>query len=599
MAGMDQEKNIQWKWGMLAALAVMLLALYPQIHLWVHEGRSWSGAYAYFDRDEVAYSAYLQALIDGRPRRNDPYTGYDQEGIPLPESLFSIQFVAPYLAAIPARLLGLSASTVFIVLMPVVAVLSALTLFWLLAMITGDSRVAAVGVLVILCLSTLMSGQGPLGALLGEQFGWSYLPFLRRYVPNIPFPFFLALFALVWKAISGDRKQALIAGIGAGLIVALLNYSYFYLWSGALAWIACVAIVWLIARPQGWQRLLSSLSVTVVISLVAAIPYAMLLKDRAEHSDQVQVMDYTRRPDLFRPSEVFAIILLAVVAYLIARRRLLLKDNRVLFGISLLLLPFIVFNQQILTGRSLQPFHYEEFVTGYSVLMAAVIGWGIFCGLRTHSSFWASSRAMFWIAIISFAYGANGASGISRAAFSDNLAHDQTVVVAHRLRQLYQQNKGSAFPLDLRQGDILPTFAPVPVLWAVHMSVFPGSQLPELKDRFYHLLYYSHVSPEELEKLLRSRSYVPSLALFGYERMGSHFVREFKPITGEEVSREVQLYREYVNSFSHAEAEKYVLGYLIVPVGAEFDASNLDRWYDRHSEERVGNFMIYQLTLKP
>ncbi|HET6889671.1 MAG TPA: hypothetical protein VFH31_01100 [Pyrinomonadaceae bacterium] len=598
MTVMDQETNIQWKWGMLAALALLLLALYPQLHLWAHKGRSWSGAYAYFDRDEVAYSAYLQALIDGRPRRNDPYTGYDQKGVALPESLFSIQFVAPYLVAIPARLFGLSGSTVFIVLMPVAAVLSALALFWFLAMITSDSRLAAVGVLVILCLSTLVSGQGPIGALLGEQFGWSYLPFLRRYLPSVPFPFFLALFGLVWKAIAGNAKQAFISCTGVGLIVALLNYSYFYLWTGALAWLACLAIVWLIARPNGWQRLLYSLSAALLIAVVAAIPYFILLKSRAEHSDQVQAMVYTRRPDLFRPSVVISFILLAGVAYLIARRRISLKETRVLFLISLLLLPFIVFNQQVLTGRSLQPFHYEEFVTSYSVLMTAVIGWGIFCARRSRS-FWASGRAIFWIAVVSLAYGANGASGISRAALSDNLVHDQTVVVGQRLRELYRQNEGIAFPVDLRQGDILPTFTPVPVLWAVHTSVFPGSQLPELKERFYHFLYYSHVTPEELNKLLMGRSYPVSLALFGYERMGSHFVGDFKPITEEEIRREVQLYGEYAASFNRTNATKYVLGYFIAPIGSEFDASSLDGWYERDSGERVGDFIIYQLKLKP
>ena len=84
MIAVNQEMNIQWKWGILAALALMILGLYPQMHLWAREGRSWAGAYAYFDRDEVAYSAYLQALIDGRPRRNDPYTGYDLQGVALP-----------------------------------------------------------------------------------------------------------------------------------------------------------------------------------------------------------------------------------------------------------------------------------------------------------------------------------------------------------------------------------------------------------------------------------------------------------------------------------------------------------------------------------
>lgn len=599
MNAMDQEINIKWKWGMLAALALMLLAFYPQMHLWAQRGRSWAGAYAYFDRDEVAYSAYLQALIDGRPRRNDPYTGYDQHNVALPESLFSIQFVPPYLAAISARLLGLSASTVFIALMPVVAVSSALALFWLLAMITGNSRLSAVGVLVILCLATLVSGQGPIGALLGEQLGWSYLPFLRRYLPGLPFPFFLAMFGLVWRAISGGGKQAVVASIGAGLIVALLNFSYFYLWSAAIAWLACLAIVWLIVRPKGWRRLLCYLSVTVGISLLAAIPYIILLRGQAGHSDQIQAMVHTRSPDLFRPSELLAFILLAATVYLVALRRVSLKDSEVLFLISLLLLSLVVFNQQILTGRSLQPFHYEEFVSSYCVLIAVVIGWGIFCRRRRDRSFWASKRALFWIAVVSFAYGANGASGISRAALNDNLVHDQSVVVAHRLRDLYRHNEGIVFPIDLRQGDIMPTFAPNPVLWAVHMSVFPGSQLPELKERFYHFLYYSHVSPEELHKLLSSRSYVVSFALFGYERMGSHFVRDFKPITEAEISQEVQLYAEYATSFGHANAAKYVLGYFIVPANAEFDASSLDHWYERDRGERVGDFMIYELKLKP
>ncbi len=171
--------------------------------------------------------------------------------------------------------------------------------------------------------------------------------------------------------------------------------------------------------------------------------------------------------------------------------------------------------------------------------------------------------------------------------------------MAHRLRELYPQNDGIVFTIDLRQGDILPTFAPAPVLWAVHMSVFPGSQLPELKERFYHSLYYSQVSPEALHELLTSRSYVLSLALFGYERVGSHFVRNFKPITEAEISQEVQLYAEYATSFSRANAAKYVLGYFIVPAESEFDASNLDRWYERDKGERVGDFMIYQLKLKP
>jgi hypothetical protein len=35
--------------------------------------------------------------------------------------------------------------------------------------------------------------------------------------------------------------------------------------------------------------------------------------------------------------------------------------------------PFLLFNQQVVTGRSLQPFHYEEFAANYWVALAAVM----------------------------------------------------------------------------------------------------------------------------------------------------------------------------------------------------------------------------------
>ena len=87
---------------------MMLLALWPQINMWIARGQNWQGSYVAVQGDEVAYSAYLNALIDGRPRRNDPYTGRDDSrpANRLPESLFSIQFIPAYAIALPARLLG-------------------------------------------------------------------------------------------------------------------------------------------------------------------------------------------------------------------------------------------------------------------------------------------------------------------------------------------------------------------------------------------------------------------------------------------------------------------------------------------------------------
>ena len=84
---MNSNVKINWRWGVIAAFAVTILALYPQLHFWITSGSWESGAYAHVEGvgDEVAYSAYVNALINGRPRLSDPYTGHDERpGQPQP-----------------------------------------------------------------------------------------------------------------------------------------------------------------------------------------------------------------------------------------------------------------------------------------------------------------------------------------------------------------------------------------------------------------------------------------------------------------------------------------------------------------------------------
>lgn len=595
---MNEQPEVVWKWGLLVAFAMMMLALYPQLHLWAERGRSWAGVYAYVDTDEVAYSAYVQALIDGRPRKNDPYTARDElTGKPLPDSLFSVQFVPAYMVAIPARMLGLSSSYIFIILMPVIAASTALTLFWLLAITTKDSRLAAVGVLVVLCLSTFVSGQGPSRALFGSPVRWNYLPFLRRYVPGMVFPFFLAVFGLLWRAVTVEHDRYAARSLGAGVSIGLLIFSYFYLWTAAVAWVACLTIALLLGRPVPLKRVIHSVSITGLITVSALIPYLILLSQRSVSTDQVQALAMTYRPDLFRPSELLSLGFLAVLLWMLFLRRVALKDPDVLFVLSLLLLPVVLFNQQLITGRSLQPFHYEEFVTSYCVLLAAAIGYGILARTKSLPSWLVSSRALFWIAILSFTYGVNSASGISRAALNDNLVRDKSVAVGNRLRELSREDPGIVFPVEPRQAESLPSLAPQPMLWALHMAVFPGTESEEMKERFRFYLYYSSISSEELRRLLASKSFAVLTALFGPGREAAHLTADFKPVTPQEAEEEVRQYGNYIHAFDQQTAAKYPLSYLIVD-RSKFDSSNIDKWYERDEGEQVGDFTIYRLKLR-
>src|SRR6185503_17276161 len=127
---MKTERN-QTRWGVASVVAIALLAFVPQLWFIIDRGREWHGANAITHTDEVAYSAYVASLIRGRPRRNDPYTGrQDTTSARAPESLFSIQMIPAYAVAAPARALGVSSSSIFIVIPAVCALASAFAVFW-------------------------------------------------------------------------------------------------------------------------------------------------------------------------------------------------------------------------------------------------------------------------------------------------------------------------------------------------------------------------------------------------------------------------------------------------------------------------------------
>src|SRR5437588_260618 len=243
-------EQIRWRWGVGVASAMLLISLLPQIHFAINRGHEWHGANAITHPDEVAYSAYVASLMRGEPRRNDPYTARGQHGdSPVPESLFSIQFVPADVVAAPARLLGISTSTVFMILPTLCALFSSLVLFWFFRLLTRDERFGAAAVLVVLGFGTLIAGQGIIRHVPNLNYLIPFwissrvsstavygLPFLRLYQPAVAFPLFIMHCALLWLALThGSLRRAIIAAMGAGVAFALLIFSYFYLWTGAAA----------------------------------------------------------------------------------------------------------------------------------------------------------------------------------------------------------------------------------------------------------------------------------------------------------------------------------------------------------------------------
>ena len=103
------------------------------------------------------------------------------------------------------------------------------------------------------------------------------------------------------------------------------------------------------------------------------IPYALLLSQRSTAMDSGQKLALYHVPDLQRFPELLGLGMIALLVYGALCRKVNWRAPENLFAASFALMPFIVFNQQVITGRSLQPFHYEAFIANYSALVAAIL----------------------------------------------------------------------------------------------------------------------------------------------------------------------------------------------------------------------------------
>lgn len=600
---MPMMKTIRWRWGILAALAITLLSLFPQLYLWRDRGRDWNGAHAFIYADETAYASYVNALIDGRPRRNDPYTGSNHSpATPLHETQFSIQFVPAYLMALPARALGLSTATAFILLAPLVAFTTALALFWLLALLTKDDRAAAAFVPFVLCLGVLLSGSGVVRAFLGQQTTYSYLPFLRRYMPAGTFPWFMLFFPCLWLAlVSASRRQRIFYAIVAGIVFTICIYGYFYLWTAALAWLALIALLWLIVKPEGWREALKSCALVCVIAFAALVPYVLMLSQRSPHLDSVQMLLYTHAPDLWRPIEAVALLILFALVLGCKRGRLSWRDPVTLVTAAFALLPFVLFNQQVITGRSLQSMHYEQYVASYTTLTATALT--IILMWRGESKRPLSWRFVLIVACLTYGWGF-GETLISTRRFAQaNVRRDEARPVELRLRELGRvaansgQPSGVVYSPDFARTDHLPMVAPQAMLWAPHMIFFSTFHPFQYKERFIQHLYYSGVSVEEFERDYLNQKFARE-AIFGWERENSNLTADFKPISSEELAAEAKNYGAYVANFDRSKASQPALSYLLLKTDVPVDLTNIDRWYTRDSGESIGRYLLYRLTLR-
>ena len=141
-------------------------------------------------------------------------------------------------------------------------------------------------------------------------------------------------------------------------------------------------------------------------------------------------------PDLLRMPEIISFVVIAVIAAGVAMRLFKLRDSRTLFAASLALVQIAVFNQQIVTGASLQPIHYQVFIGNYMAALAVVVTLGMFWQKVPGREGVIARFAVAGLATLAVLWGFVECHYTVRVLDEVNVIRDEALPVARRLAEI-------------------------------------------------------------------------------------------------------------------------------------------------------------------
>jgi hypothetical protein len=227
-------------------------------------------------------------------------------------------------------------------------------------------------------------------------------------------------------------------------------------------------------------------------------------------------LEYTRVPDLTRPPEVISILVAAAFVLLGVMGRIDLRDLRTLFLFSFALIAPIVFNQHVITGRSLQPVHYQFFAANYTALFALL---AVTFLLLTSRAPRYLNKLLLLVAVIGFYVGYREITG----QVSFDVLRDDIVPVANKIREVSSADTDMVLSFDVTgfgwpTSDEIPALASRPVLWAPHQRVFADISAEENLERFFYFLYLQNRNDVWLRERLLKKDQMVVQGVFGWGR---------------------------------------------------------------------------------
>lgn len=355
----------QWKGLIVCILLVGILHVLPHlISVW-HLGRQYQHIFPMYSADEEHYNVQIKKAVEGHYNLRNRYLFEQKYPAQKRFVIETTNFIG-----LAGRALHLEMETLVVAmrfLLPAIAFL----LFFILFKALGASYALA----LIAAWANLLTPYALFGQLdvltrpgleflsaRGHTFHWyelflqASLPYARLVNPQLTGLFFLAALIAFVRLI---KKPSSIGWLCAVIVFTAINFKlYFYFWSGLGAFVLAIAVFALLLRRK---ELLVPLLIIIGVAFIFSFRFLPLAIRGIEHPGGILTTYAVMRAPILSPACFLAIVLLLL--FPLVRRSLESHPRDQLLYCAPLLTILFCMNQQLITGKAIQPWHYELFVS--------------------------------------------------------------------------------------------------------------------------------------------------------------------------------------------------------------------------------------------
>lgn len=334
---------INHKWAILLALISAIIIVYPQLYFRYDNSQSYQGFDMMHTADEDAYLGMIQEVQDGYFWSGNPYL---KEGKKDP---YTIQPLGPIIVGLLGKLFLLDLNNTVLLSRFLFPTLCFLVIYWFTFLLSKDELTALTSSTMVILGSILLSRQ-VFQVLTGESPRLDFLIFTRLINPPVSSLFFFGFLIFFWLFL--ERKKW-IWGVFSALTLGLSFYLYFYTWTFLYAF--CGVFMLILLFQKKWSEI-KRIMLVPLGGILIAIPYFWNLYQSSTYPTFLEVARRNGLLETHTPTFGFLIPFLLIIFLIFFPRQ---WKERYFFSLALVLAPFVVLNQQIITGKTLINAHYH------------------------------------------------------------------------------------------------------------------------------------------------------------------------------------------------------------------------------------------------